>query len=102
MAMAHGSRRGSSLVKIGGALGIAASFIGLAAFMSALPGFYAAFMLSPLPVILGVIGLVMTVVGGVVTTHLGEEETQPIAALFVCITGLIFGMIGMHLWWNLK
>jgi hypothetical protein len=100
--MAHASRRGSSLVKIGGALGIAACFIGLAVFMIALFGFNAAFMLSPLPVILGVIGLVMAVIGGVVTQHLGEEETQPIAALFVCLTGIIIGMIEMHVWWNLK
>jgi hypothetical protein len=87
--------RQSSLVKIGGALGIAASFIGLAAFLVASFGFEAAFMLAPLALVLATVGFVLVIVGGVLHKHVGNDETQPVAALFVCIIGIVAGAVEM-------
>ncbi len=87
-----GPRR-ASLVQIGGSLGIAAVCIALLVFLVALFGFYAVFMLAPLAAALGAIGLVLTIVGGVMRTHAGPEEAQPIAALFVSLMGILAGAL---------
>ncbi|WP_428938687.1 hypothetical protein [Fontivita pretiosa] len=91
-------RRRSSLVQVGGALGIAAVCIALAVFVVALFNFEAVFILSPLPTILAAIGLVVAIVGGVRQKHVHDQETQPLAALFVTILGLLMGIIEMAIW----
>ena len=93
-----GSSRKSSLVKIGGSLGIAGSFISLLLFLFALFGFNAAFMLAILPVAFGGIGMVISIVGAVMNKHEGDAETQPISALFTCATAIIVGLIEMQIW----
>jgi hypothetical protein len=90
--------RKTSLTKAGGALGIAACFIALAIFLLALLGFNAAFIFSPLPVAFALLGMVLTVCGGVVKTAPGQEETQPVAALFVCLAGLVAGAMELLFW----
>ena len=85
-------------MKIGGALGIAAVFIALAAFVVAVFGFEAALMLSPLALVLSAVGMVLSVVGGVMHKHVGDEETQPIAASFVCLAGLVAGALELMFW----
>ena len=90
--------RKNSLVKIGGAIGMAGSFIALGIFLFALLGFYAVFMLSVLPVALGTIGLVITIFDSVRHKYEGEAETQPISALFACATAIIVGLIMMQIW----
>jgi|SRR4051794_25713643 FtsH-binding integral membrane protein len=87
--------RQTSLVKIGGALGVAATFIALAVFLVACFGFDAVFMLSPLALVLAAVGFVLTVIGAVMRQHLGNEEAQPIAAVFVCLIGIVAGLIEM-------
>lgn len=89
--------RALSLVKLGGSLGIASAFIGLAIFLGAM-GFNGALVLSILPLLLGGIGMVVTVFGSVMHTPTGEDETAPIAAMFCCLFGLIFGAIEWYLW----
>lgn len=89
-----------SMVKVGGSLGISATCIALAVFVAGLFGLNAAFLLSPLAVGLGGIGLIVTIVGGVIGRHAGEEETQPISALFVCAVGLIGGLLELYAWLN--
>lgn len=91
------SRRASA-VKIGGAMGIAASFIGLGVFFVGLFGFNAVFMLSILPILLGGIGMVLSIVGATIHQPSGDEETQPISALFCCLAGLLFGLIELSIW----
>jgi hypothetical protein len=91
------SRR-TSLAKAGGALGIAACFIALAIFLLALFGLNAAFIFSPIPVAFAVLGIVLTVCGGVVKTAPGQEETEPIAAVFVCFAGLAAGAMELLFW----
>lgn len=93
----HSSRK-SSLVKIAGALGIASTLIALATFLMGLFGFYAAFMLSPLALILGTLAIILTIVGVVMKMPDGDEETQPIAALFVGMMGVVGGLIQLQLW----
>jgi FtsH-binding integral membrane protein len=93
----YGSRE-TSLVKVGGALGIAAVCIALAALVVAIFGFEAALMLSPLALILSAVGMVLSVIGGVRQKHVGDEETQPIAACFVCLAGLVAGALELMFW----
>ena len=75
--------RGTPLASLGGALAVGACFIGLLVFIGACAGFGAALMLSPLPIILGAVGLVLTVVGGVTQKTARIEDTQILAAIFV-------------------
>lgn len=93
------TRRGS-MVKVGGALGIAGSCIALAVFVAACFRLDAALMFSPLPVLFGAVGAILSIVGAVTRTHSGDEETQPIAALFACAVSLLLGLFEMHVWWH--
>ena len=95
------SRR-TSLVKVGGALGIAASIIAIASFTVALFRLEAILMLSFVPLIFGTLGLVISIVGGVTSTHHGEDETHPISALFVCMFGIIGGALEFYAWMHIK
>jgi hypothetical protein len=92
----------SVLVRVGGSLGIAAVFVALGTFLMACFGFDAVLMLSPIPVLLSSVGMVLSVVGGVIGRHDGEAETQPIAAMFVCLAGLIGGALEMAVWLGMK
>jgi hypothetical protein len=89
------------LIKLGGALGIASAFIGLAVFLGGMFGFSAVFMLSILPLALGAIGTVMIIIGSVCHVPGGSDETAPIAGLFCCFFGLIFGAIGLYVWMHM-
>jgi hypothetical protein len=85
--------RRPSLVKIGGSLGIASVFIVIAIFVVALFNIGAVFILVPLALALSSIGLIISLIGGVARKHEGNEEVQPIAALFACSAGLIFALL---------
>ena len=87
----------SSLVRIGGALGIAASCIGLAIVLLACAGFNAAMYLSILPLILAGPGLVLTIIGGVMKDR-AVEDTHVLSALFVNIVGIIGGLFEVAVW----
>src|SRR5262245_56346069 len=95
------SRR-TSLVKMGGALGIGASFVAIAAFTVALFRLEAVLMLAFVPLLLGSAGLVLSIIGGVTSTHHGEDETHPISALFVCLFGIIGGALELYAWMHIK
>lgn len=82
-------------------MGIASAFIGLAVFLGGMFGFSAVFMLSILPLVLGAVGAVMIIVGSIYHVPSGADETAPIAGLFCCLFGLVFGAIGMYVWMNL-
>jgi hypothetical protein len=97
-ATAIGISRKSSLVKIGGSLGIAGSFISLFLFLFALFGFSAAFMLAILPVAFGGLGTVLTIIGAILHKHEGEAETQPISAIFACTMAMVAGGIELQMW----
>ena len=92
------STRKTSLTRAGGALGIASCFVALLIFLVALLGLNAAFIFSPIPILFAVLGAVLTVCGGVVHPAPGVEETQPIVAVFVCLFGLVGGLIELLFW----
>ena len=94
----HSSSSRTSLVKVGGSLGIAATLISLAILVAACFHLDAVFMFSILPLGLGVIGLVLTIVGEVTHPAHGDEDSQPIAAVFTCVAGIIGGLLFMHVW----
>ena len=95
--------RGTPLATIGGALGIAGCFIGLAVLFASCAGLNAAFMLSPLPVILGAIGMVLVVVGGVTQKHARIEDTGVLAGIFLTLLSILGGLLELSvlLGWTL-
>jgi hypothetical protein len=90
--------RRTSLVQIGGALGIAACIIGMAIFLTACAGFNAAFTLSLIPLALAGPGLVITIVGGFVQKDIQIEDTAAISAMFVTIAGILGGLVEVAVW----
>lgn len=90
------SKRRTSIVQIGGSLGIAGTCIATAIFLAGIFRQDAAFMLSILPVILGGVGMFLSIGGSICHPCSGDEDTQPLAALFVSLMSLIFG--SLELW----
>jgi hypothetical protein len=84
-------------VKIGGSLGIAAVCICIAVLLAGLFGFDAAAMLAPLALALAIIGIIVTIIGGVMRPYAGAEETQPLAAFFVCVIGIVASLIEIYM-----
>jgi hypothetical protein len=88
-----GARRGGTLVRAGGGLGIAACIIGLLVFVGGCLGYWASFQLGFLPAIMGGVGLVLVIVGGVKNEPV--EATQVLAALVISLWGILGGLILM-------
>jgi hypothetical protein len=98
-----GLRSGSSVAKIGGALGVAGTFIGFAIFMTGCAGFEAAFTLSPIPFVLGVVGLALTLVGGFFKDDVGLDDPQVVACYAINIAVIVGAMLEFAIWrgWNI-
>jgi hypothetical protein len=94
--------RTTSLVYLGGGLGIAACFIGLIIFFAGCAGFNAVFMLSILPLLLGGVGLVLSVLGPIVQKHIHVEDSNVFAGIFVNVLGLVGGLLLMSVWMGWK
>jgi len=88
-----GISRGSSIAKIGGALGVAGTFIGFALFVAGCAGYGAAFALALIPLILGVVGLVLTVVGGFFSKDIGLEDPQVVSCYAINIAVIAGAML---------
>ena len=86
------------MVRLGGALGIAACMVGFAAFLAACAGVNKAMALSIIPVALAAPGLVIAMVGAVVQKRAIGEDTHVLHALFACACGLIGGLLEMAVW----
>ena len=91
-------QRHSPLVRIGGALGIAASIIGLGILLAACGGMNKVLTLSIIPVALAAPGLILTVIGAIVQKDAISEDTHVLAAVFANICGLIGGLMEMSVW----
>jgi hypothetical protein len=92
-----GTARPTQLPRIGGALGMAGTFIGLAIFVLGCFGFGAAFYLAPLPMLLGVVGLVLTLAGWC-SKAIAAEDSHVVAAIFInlaVITGALLELMIM-------
>lgn len=96
-ALRPGNRSGS-ITLAGGALGIAASFIGFAIFLSGCAGFDAAFKFALIPLILAVPGLILTIVGGAMGRTHGMEDTHVVASLFLNAACLMGGLVLVAIW----
>ena len=88
-----GIRSGTSIAKVGGALGVAGTFIGFAIFVAACAGFGAAFSLALVPLILGTVGLVLTLVGGFFSKDIGLEDPQVVGCYAVNIAVIAGAML---------
>ena len=93
-----GLRTSSSLSRIGGALGVAGTFIGFAIFVFACAGFNASFAHSPIPLILGFVGLVLTLVGGFFYDEVGLEDPQVVACYAINIAVITGAMLEFAIW----
>ena len=94
---------GSGMLRLGGALGIAACAVGLAVMVAACAGLNKAVVLSIIPLALSVPGLILCIAGGVLQRRLITQETHVLQALFVNCLGLIGGLLEMAAWqgWSL-
>ena len=94
------SPAGSGLVRLGGALGIAACAVGLVILVAACAGLNKAVVLSIIPVALSAPGLVISIWGAVFQKRLVTEDTHVLHALFANMAGLLGGLLEMAAWRN--
>jgi uncharacterized membrane protein YeaQ/YmgE (transglycosylase-associated protein family) len=94
-----GANRGATLVRVGGYLGIAGCIIGMGIFVSLCAGQNAAFSFSPIPAIMGAIGLVLALIGGL-THHGAIEDSHILAAIVANLWGLVGGLVLIAVWTN--
>lgn len=86
----------SPVLQVGSAMGIASVVLGLLTFLGACFGWEAALVFSPLPTMLGGVGLILTIVGAILSRTV--VDTQVLAALFVNAFGLVGGLLEMAAW----
>jgi hypothetical protein len=86
------------LIRVSGAVGIAACIIGLLIFFAACFGFQAIFPLSILPLLMGAVGLVIAIVAGFMYKNLTVQDMGMLAALFINLMGLIGGVVLVAVW----
>ncbi len=83
--------------KVGGALGVAGTFIGFAIFMAGCAGFEAAFAMSLIPLVLGVVGLLLTFVNGLFE-EMGLDDPQVVACYAINIAVIAGAMLEFAIW----
>ena len=91
---------GSGMLRLGGALGIAACAVGLAVMVAACAGLNVVLVLSLVPVALSLPGLIISIVGAVSQKRLITEDTHVMHALFANTMGLLGGLLEMAAWQN--
>src|SRR3954452_16848668 len=82
----------SGMLRLGGALGIAACAVGLAIMIAACAGLNVVLVLSLVPVALSLPGLIISIVGSVTQKRLITEDTHVMHALFANTMGLLGGL----------
>src|SRR2546421_4061486 len=92
----------SATILVGGGMGIAGAFLGLAIFLAGCFGLEGSFLFSPLPLILGAVGLVVCIVGAI-SGKGSLDDTQVLGALFVCLFGIVGGLLelSVHYKWHI-
>ena len=88
----------SGLLRLGGAMGIAACAVGLLIFVAGCAGFGKAMVLSVIPLALSIAGLVLSLLGSWTQKHLIAEDTHVLQALFANGAGLIGGLLLLSVW----
>lgn len=87
-----------SITKAGGALGVAASFVGFVIFFAGCAGYDAAFKFALIPMILAVPGLLLTIVGGTIKRTTGMEESHIVASLCLNLACIMGALILIAVW----
>lgn len=87
----------NTLIRVGGSLGIAGSFIGLAIFLTACGGFDAAFSFSILPFAMGCVGFLLLLLGAI-RRGVTLEDSHILAALFINVMAVAGGLLELALW----
>jgi hypothetical protein len=88
--------RQSAVFQVGAGLGFAGFSLGLLIFLAACFGFGAALYLSPLPMLMGVVGFALTIIGGVRDPH--SEGPSVAASLFICVGAIAGGLLELAAW----
>ncbi len=91
-------RSGSSLARIGGAIAVAGTLIGCAIFLGGCAGYGASFALSPIPLILGILGFALTLVGGFFSHEPGLNDGQMVAAYAINLAVVLGALLLMAVW----
>ena len=86
------------MAKIGGAMGVAATFIGFLIFMVGCAGFDAVFPFAILPLALSVIGLLLTIAGGLMGKTEGMEDPHVVASYFLNIASILGALLLISVW----
>jgi membrane protease YdiL (CAAX protease family) len=89
---------GTKLARTGGAIGIAGTFIGLAIFMGGCMGVHMSFALSPICLILGLVGLPISIVGGVMKKDPAIEDTHVLAAILINVGVIAGAFLEIMIW----
>ena len=84
----------STAVLVGAGMGVAGAFLGLIIFLTACFGAFGAFLFSPLPFALGLVGLIVCIAGAVRGKG-SLDDTQVLGAMFVCLFGIVGGLLEM-------
>jgi hypothetical protein len=89
-----------SLLRLGGALGLAGGCVAMAIFVIGCFGFAAAYHGFPIiPLIFSITGFVLTFIGAVRRTAI-DEDTHVLAALFANTLALAAALIEIAVWQN--
>ena len=89
-----------TLLRFGGYLGAAATFLVFLLFTIGCFGFKAAFHGAPVIALgLGAIGLLLTLVGGLVK-RAGDEDTHVLFGLFASVMGILGALLEIAVWKN--
>jgi hypothetical protein len=91
-------RSSGSITKAGGALGIAAAFVGIAIFLGGCAGFDAAFKFALIPLLLSIAGLLLTIVGGTLKRIGGMEDPHIVASICLNLAGFMGALILIAVW----
>ena len=89
----------STLLRVGGSLGIAGCIIGMAIFVAACAGFDAAMRFSPLSLTMGGVGLILSVMGSLCPKS-KNEVTHELASVAVNILSILGALVVMAAWLN--
>jgi hypothetical protein len=95
-----GTTKPNQLPRIGGLLGTVGTFIGTGIFVLGCFGFGAAFYLSPLPMVLGVIGLVLTLTAWCSKRVVAGEDIHVVGAILVNVAVIVGALLEIMIMMN--
>jgi hypothetical protein len=93
-----GAGGGRSLVKIGGALGVAATLIGFVIFLAGCFGYSAVFGLSVIPLLLAGVGLALVIAGGFFQKDVGVDDMAVVASYCITLAGIAGAGLLVAVW----